>query len=115
MEKTTSIEGQLATEIVKHFNTKEGNETAEAWEHVFNVLRTISISERHSEQYSIINEHKKRIRKRYSKEIDSLIEVFPNGIFTKDKHGHFVGINVMMKSVISGILELRDDNEKSKK
>ena len=121
METPNNIEGQLTEQIMIIFSSFNENRIIEVdtsqynkiYSHVYKTLRSIGLDEKMSEQYCAVNNHKKMIRKRYSKEIESLTDIFPNGCYTKTDDGEFVGISVMLKGVISGMLELNSDKDET--
>lgn len=58
-------------------------------------------------RYQAIEDYKRLMKRRYSKEVESLEDMFPNGMFTQTDSGEFVGISIMMKKFVREILELQ--------
>lgn len=54
-----------------------------------------------------MNDYKRTIKKRYQHRADSLWEIFPRGVFTKDKQGNFVGADIMTRQAMKELCELQ--------
>ena len=107
-----SFEAQLSEQIVstvlRHLAQPVDGATIDSIsEQVYEMLISYRIGERMSEQYNVINEHKRRIKTRYKNQTDSIREIFPNGCYTMTDGGEYVGINVMLKKIVSEMLELQ--------
>jgi hypothetical protein len=114
METPDNFSGQLTEAIMRAFSQihsgaivpLETTEYNKVYNHVYNILHSTSLDEKMREGYEAVQSYQVQMRKRHEKGIDMLQEAFPDGMFTTDKHGDRVGINVMVKGIFCNILDI---------
>lgn len=124
METPDNFSGQLTEAIMKVLSKDEdaiwGLDTGtynKVYSHVYQTLHSTNLDERMREGYNAVHAYQVQMSKRHERGIEMLQDLFPEGMFTLDKYGDKVGINVMVKGVFANILdietaELRKEVEK---
>jgi hypothetical protein len=121
MQFTDTIETQVTETIMRAFSQfskepimiLETRDYNRVYSHIYKCLNELGLSERFRKDYIAVEEYKKGMRKRYQHKVESLREHFPNGCFTKDKHGELVGIDVMLAKMVKELSEIeREANER---
>lgn len=120
MEFPDTIETQVTENIMRAFSQYskeqimiiETREYNRVYSHIYKCLNELGLSERFRKDYIAVEEYKGSMRKRYQHKVDYLRERFPNGCFTKNKHGDFVGINVALAKVVKEVCEVERLAEK---
>lgn len=120
MNFPNTIETQVTETIMRAFSefskepiiTLETRDYNRVYSHIHKCLDELGLSERFRKDYIAVEEYKKGMRKRYQHKIEALREHFPNGCFTKNKHGDFVGINVKLAKMVKEICEIERLAEK---
>ena len=115
METPDTFCGQMTEAIMRIFWDEIKLETPQynkAYSHVLKTLESVGLNEKMSKDYESVNDYKRQMRERYQGGIDILEKQFPNGMFSKDKDGDLVGINVLLKKFFCEMIELRGSEPK---
>lgn len=101
-ENDQSLEHQVAEAIVNAVNKSNGD----VFEVIKDALSNIGLNEKYRKDYEAVEDYKRMLRRRYQSEVDDFEKHFPNGVYTKDSNGGFVGVNIMVKSMIKGLCSI---------
>lgn len=96
----------IEMQITEHIMCEFSQNYDKFYAHVNKCLNELGLNERFRKDYLAVEEYKSGMRKRYQHKVDSLREQFPNGCFTKNKHGEFVGIDIMLAKMIKELCEI---------
>lgn len=102
MKTPDNFSGQLTEAIMKAFSYFNPNRVfavnqaqyEKIFSHVYDTLHSTGLDERMSADYETLNAYKRQMRERYQDGIDVLEKEFPNGMYTKDKDGDLVTVQL---------------------
>lgn len=103
MDNPQTLSEQLAWTIAKTFDESIQKSI---YQRCIKEIQSINLDKVMREDYNAVEDYKKKMRERYDKQADSIEELYPNGCFTKDSDGDFIGIDITLKIAIRNILEL---------
>jgi len=75
------------------------------FELILKELQSIGLDRKFDKHHNAEEAYKKKIRKRYEKQADSIKDLYPNGVFTITNSDNYVGIDITLRKAIREMLE----------
>ncbi len=122
MQFPNTIETHITEQIMKAFSkyspdvilALEPRFYNQVYGYVHKILKSYGLEQKFCEHTSAVENYKREIRAKYDDRVKLLRSQFPNGMFTKDKDGDLVGINVMLSKFICEMSEVEILNRERK-
>lgn len=107
-QKQEGFSGQL-TEAIMLVALKASTLTTDQYNklysQVYKILSDTGMDAKMKANYEAVEAYKIRIREKYQDPLSFLEKTFPNGLYTKDEQAEEVGVDIMTKSFVIGLLE----------